>query len=314
MSLENHAVVSKKLVSTEKFAELVPLLREIANLKRIRAAQTDGKTFAAQLFERAWAHVVSGAEIRRAALETAKNALIAANLGAIDAEVLRSAQLNEAEIELILNRAFASVASPIDDDLLAEMNEIGAAKSGEKAFAAPRFVELLCRQPRSGATKVGAPKLIFDQPENHAEHSIVVGIFGVLLAPLFGADLETVFLAALTHHFHNAYLPDSGFAGEESLGEFLPRIFEVFRRKCLAEVPENIHEKIRNALKIIETADAPEAKAFHAADVFDRVLQMRHHAEANEFTLKYALEEAELVHAGAIQEFHYEVLRAARLI
>ncbi|MDQ2746695.1 MAG: HD domain-containing protein [Acidobacteriota bacterium] len=314
MSFGNHTVALEK-VGAAAFSELIPLLREIANLKRIRAAQTNGQSFAARLFERAWTEISSGgAEIRQVALQTSKNALIAANLGAIDAEVLRAAELDESEIGLILNRAFNSVASPVDADLLAEMNEISAAKSGEKSLAAPHFVELLSRQPRSGATKVGAPKLIFDQPENHAEHSIIVGIYGVLLAPLFGADLETVFLAALTHHFHNAYLPDSGFAGEESLGEFLPRIFDVFRRLCLAEVPENIHEKIRNALKVIETADAPEAKAFHAADVFDRVLQMRHHAEANEFTLKYALEEAELVHAGAIQEFHYEVLRAARLI
>ena len=177
-----------------------------------------------------------------------------------------------------------------------------------------KFVENLKNQPHSGATKIGAPKRIFDQPENHAEHCLAVAVIGALLAGRFGADIATVFLTGLIHHFHNAYLPDSGFAGEAALGEFLPRIFDSFRRRCLREVPENLHETIWTQFKTIETADAPEAQAFHAADVFDRVLQMLHHSEANEFTLQYAMEEVELVHAGAVQNFHYDALRRAELI
>lgn len=295
------------------FPALVPLFREIGNLKRIRAANLKD-SFAARLFEKAWRQIIGGADVRRTAVETTRNALVAAQLGAIDADVLRLAGLNADEIETILRRAFETAAAPVDASLKRELSALFAAESILPESAAPHFVELLTRQPRSGATKVGAPKMIFDLPENHAEHSIIVGVYSCLLAPLFGADIKTIFFAALAHHFHNAYLPDSGFAGEESLGEFLPAIFEAFRRKCLAEVPEHLHEDIRHSLRLIESADAPEAKAFHAADVFDRVLQMRHHAEANEFTLKYALENAELVHAGAIQTFHYEVLRAAKLI
>jgi 5'-deoxynucleotidase YfbR-like HD superfamily hydrolase len=178
----------------------------------------------------------------------------------------------------------------------------------------PSFAQKLAVQPRSSATKPGAPRLIFDAPENHAEHCITVAIYAVLLAPIFNADVATVFLAALAHHFHNAYLPDSGFAGEELLGEFLPKIFENLREKCLSEIPENLRKPVRQTFALTKTAEIPEAKAFHAADVIDRVLQMRHHAEANNFTLKYALEEMELVHAGAVQAFHYEILRKAKLI
>lgn len=297
---------------SENLAALVPLFREIGNLKRIRAANLEN-SFAAKFFERAWRQIIGGANARTVAVETTRDALIGANLGAIDAEVLRSADLEKNEIETILRRAFDAVAAPIDDDLRAEMRGLINEKSNSDEAENPHFVELLIRQPRSGATKVGAPKRIFDQPENHAEHSLVVGVYAVLLAPIYRADVETVFFAALAHHFHNAYLPDSGFAGEESLGEFLPAIFDSFRRRCLSEIPEKLHKKIWSALEIIETADAPEGQAFHAADVFDRVLQMRHHAEANEFTLKYAMEEAELVHAGEIQEFHFGVLRAAKL-
>lgn len=314
MNPGNHATkLGKTSAAFENIAALVPLFREIGNLKRIRAANLD-ESFAANLFASAWSEIGGGSEPRTVAVKTASDAVIGANLGAIDRKVLREAELTNREIETILRRAFDSAAAPINANLQNELRECIAAKNDFAAEKTPRFVELLINQPRSGATKVGAPKLIFDAPENHAAHSIIVGVYAVLLAPEFSADIETVFFAALAHHFHNAYLPDSGFAGEESLGEFLPKIFAAFRRKCLAEIPEHLHEKIWAALKIIETADAPEAQAFHAADVIDRVLQMRHHAEANEFTLKYALEDAELVHVGAVQNFHYEVLRSARLI
>lgn len=313
MSVVHQTAKTANEAKAENLVALVPLLREIGNLKRIRAANLEN-SFAARLFERAWRRIIGGEDVRAVAVETARDALVGANLGAIDREVLQYAGLQKDEIETITRRAFESVAAPVDDGLRGEISQSFAAKSNVDETKNPRFVELLKNQPRSGATKTGAPKMIFDGAENHAEHSIIVGVYAVLLAPVFDADVETVFIAALAHHFHNAYLPDSGFAGEESLGEFLPNIFDAFRRKCLAEIPENLHEEIWRALEIIETADEPEAKAFHAADVIDRVLQMRHHAEQNEFTLRYAMEEAELVHHGPIQDFHYEILRAARLV
>lgn len=299
----------------EEIFALVPLFREIGNLKRIRAANLGDKSFAAGLFERAWSEIKSGADAQIVALEITASAIIAASLGAINGEVLREAQLDEALIELILLRAFDASAASVNESLRDAMRgRISLSIESKARRETPNFVRLLIAQPRSGATKFGAPKRIFDQPENHAEHCLAVAVIGSLLARKFGAAVETVFLIGLIHHFHNAYLPDSGFAGEEALGEFLPAIFESFRRKCLAELPANLHEKIWKLFTQIETADTPEAKAFHAADVIDRVLQMRHHAEANEFTLRYAMEEAELVHAGAVQSFHYEILRAAQLI
>ena len=312
-SFIGQAVKTESENSAENLAAFAPLFWEINNLKRIRAANLK-RSFAAKLFQSAWRQIIGGVNIRAVAVETARDAIVAANLGAIDAEVLSSAGLKQTEVATILHRAFDAIAAPIDAELRAEMRETIDGKSNLNDIKNPLFVELLIRQPRSGATKTGAPRRIFDQPENHAEHSIIVGVYAVLLSPVYAAEIETIFFAALAHHFHNAYLPDSGFAGEESLGEFLPRVFDAFRRKCLQEIPEKLHEKIWAVLEIIETADAPEAKAFHAADVLDRVLQMRHHAEANEFTLNYAMEEAELVHAGAIQEFHYDVLRTAKLI
>lgn len=299
----------------DALSDLIPLCREIGNLKRIRAAESNDSR-AARMFERAWSKIIGGEAVRGVAVSTVAEAVCAANLGAIDWETLRRGGLSDDEIETVLQRAFDAVAAPIDENFRVELRGQIRRLIGEtpRQKTPIKFVELLKNQPRSGATKVGAPKRIFDAPENHAEHCLSVAVVGALLADRFAADVETVFLIGLMHHFHNAYLPDSGFAGEEALGGFLPRVFDSFRRECLREVPENLREIIQKQFVNIETADTPEAKAFHAADVFDRVLQMLHHAEANEFTLRYAMEEAELVHAGAVRDFHYDVLRRAKLI
>ena len=301
----------------DALADLIPLCREIGNLKRIRAAESKD-SLAAQLFERAWRKIGGGEPVSSVAVAIVAEAVCAAHLGAIDAAILRRGGLSNGKIETVLHRAFDAVVAPVDENLRGELRgqirNLIAASEMPPPNSPIKFVELLKNQPRSGATKTGAPKRIFDQPENHAEHCLAVAVIGALLADRFAADAETVFLIGLIHHFHNAYLPDSGFAGEEALGEFLPVIFDSFRRECLKEVPENLHELIRKQFTNIETADVQEAKAFHAADVFDRVLQMLHHAEVNEFTLRYAMEESELVHAGAVQSFHYDVLRRAKLI
>ena len=117
--------------TSEKGAEnlraLVPLFREIGNLKRIRAANLE-ISCAVRLFERAWRQIIDGANARTVAVETTRDALVGANLGAIDAEVLRSAGLKANEIETILCRAFDAVAAPVAARLRTEMREF----TGEK--------------------------------------------------------------------------------------------------------------------------------------------------------------------------------------
>ena len=315
MSNVQHTVAAAQIEIApdgKSVSNLVPLLWEIGNLKRVRAAHLAGSV-AENLFRQAWAQIASGASVRQTALKTAADAVVAAQIGAIDRSVLDSAGLSSVEINEILKRSF-DFARALDDDQKNELWQALDSETESREGKVPQFVEMLARQPRSGATKIGAPRLIFDLPENHAEHCLSVAVFAVLLAPVFAADIETVFLAALAHHFHNASLPDAGFAGEEMLGDKLPKVFRAFREKCLQELPAELGGKIRKTFVLIETAAMPEARAFHAADVIDRVLQMRHHAEAAGFTLQYAMEEMELVHAGAIQTFHYEILRAAKLI
>ncbi len=70
---------------------------------------------------------------------------------------------------------------------------------------------------------------------------------------------------------------------------------------------------MRAALATIGDAATPEGRAFNAADVMDRVLQMRQYDRVAAFTTAQALDDLELVHAGPLQAFHRAVLAEAGL-
>ena len=184
--------------------------------------------------------------------------------------------------------------------------------AGEPAgFAA--VLERFADAPRAGATRPGAARLIVTPEESHADHCYLVAVYAVLLAPLYEADAATVFLAGLSHHFHNAYLPDAGFTGEELLGEHLEPVMTEFTDRCLAELPGPVAEEVRDARRCLPDAGTPEGRCFHAADVLDRVLQMDYFDRAAKFTTRQALEDLDLVHPGPVRAFHLEVLRGAGL-
>jgi hypothetical protein len=121
------------------------------------------------------------------------------------------------------------------------------------------------------------------------------------------------FLVGLAHHLHNVVLPDAGFAGEVLLGGALPQVMGTLEERELATLPAALGGRLREVLTLRADAGVPEARAFHAADVLDRVLQVHHHARAAAFTAAQALDDLELVHAGPVQSFHHDVLAAAGL-
>ena len=65
---------------------------------------------------------------------------------------------------------------------------------------------------------------------------------------------------------------------------------------------------------MIVDASSPEGRAFHVADVFDRVLQARYHDRVARFRAEQALDDMDLVHAGPLQAFHKTMLRRAGLL
>lgn len=287
---------------------LTPLAAELGDLKRIRDASS-ADSLAVRAFRRAWGRLAAGEPARDVALSVTADALAAARLGGIDRAVLDHAGV--ADPLVILQCSFDEVTGPLDPALRAALRDrLG---SLAEAGPAPAFAEALIRQPRAGATCPGKPRLILEPPENHGDHCLVVAVLGSVLAGHYGADPAVAFVAGLAHHLHNAVLPDSGFAGEILLGDELgPLMRRLFDRE-LATLPAAVARVVRAALATIGDANTPEGRAFNAADVMDRVLQMRQYDRVASFTTFQALDDLELVHAGPLQAFHQAVLAEAGL-
>jgi 5'-deoxynucleotidase YfbR-like HD superfamily hydrolase len=225
--------------------------------------------------------------------------------------VLRAAGLTDDDARDVLRRGFDDVAGPLDADLRARLR--AALPLAVPTPQPPPLAERLNRQPRAGATAPGKPRVIVEPPESHGDHCLTVAVYGVLVAPVFGADPVAPFLVGLAHHLHNVVLPDAGFAGEVLLGSALGQVVTTLEERELAALPGPLAERLRTVLRLRADAGAPESQAFHAADVLDRVLQVHHHARAAAFTASQALDDLELVHAGPVQAFHLDVLAAAGL-
>ena len=285
-----------------------PLAGELGDLKRIRdASSTD--SLAVRGFRRAWGLLADGDDATAVALSVTADALAAARLGGIDRSVLEVAGV--ADPMAVLQRSFDEVAAPVSGDLRAALRrQLG--RDG-RTGRPPAFAEALIRQPRAGATCPGKPRLVLEPPESHGDHCLVVAVLGTVLAGAYGADPAVPFVAGLAHHLHNAVLPDSGFAGEmllsDELGPLMRRLFD----RELATLTPPVVAAVRAALAVTVDADTPEGRAFHAADVMDRVLQMRQYDRVASFTTAQALDDLQLVHAGPLQAFHQAVLAEAGL-
>jgi len=288
----------------------VPLAVELCDLKRVRDA-TNPDSLATRLFRRGWGALLAGLPVAEIAMAITADAVAAARLGGIDRIVLTACGLDKAEATMVLARSFDEVAGPVDPTLAAALStHLGTLTT---AGAAPAFAEALIRQPRAGATCPGKARIVLEPPENHGDHCLVVAVLATLLAPHYDADPAVAFLSGMAHHLHNATLPDSGFAGEILLGDHLAPILRRLFDQELATLPGPLSGMTRHALDGIADAETPAGRAFHAADVIDRVLQMRHYDRVAAFTVDQALDDMDLVHAGPIQSFHYAVLAEAGL-
>ena len=300
---------SLKVSPVTSLVELGGLLAELNNLKRIRPGYLSG-SLAEMQFRFAWS-AASNSNLTELAYGICARSIARLNLGGITAAVLKSAGIPLQQSRHVEEMSFDASAVDIEPDLRASL--ANCLHLEFKQSEPPPFVEDLCRQPRAGATRPGLARLIVLPPESHAEHCLMVAVYGVLLSSRFNADPALTFLAGLSHHLHNAYLPDSGFAGEEMLGELLEAIMKSFQERALRGLERSLADNVLDALRITAGTSTAEGRAFHAADVLDRVLQMKWYEDAAKFTLKMALEEMELVHAGPVREFQMAILQEAQL-
>ena len=292
-------------------ARHLPLLRELGDLKRIRSAGRAG-TIAERLFRRGWAALARGEAADGVMRRTVAAALAAARLGDLDRDKLGQLGLSDAEALVVLTRGFDEVAAVVEPALAADLRGVLAA-GAPGGDAVPAFVDLLGEQPRAGVTCPGRPRLLLQPAESHAEHCLMVAVYGVLAAPGYGADPVSVFVASMAHHLHNVSMPDAGFTGEVLLGDLLDRVIGDARERALSELSPAVQALVRDALKPIGGEGTPEARAFHVGDVLDRVLEIEQHARAS-VDMAVVLGDYELVHAGPVKAFHDRVLGEVGLL
>ncbi|GJD47609.1 hypothetical protein OPKNFCMD_0317 [Methylobacterium crusticola] len=283
------------------------LLVELNDLKRVRSAGRGG-SIAERLFVQAWAALEGGADPEALALDVAAKALAAARLGDLDAAFLAAAGIPGPQAAEILVRGFDEVAGAVEPRLAARLRARLAAPEEWPAGGLPGFVRLLCDQPRAGVTCPGRPRVLLEPPENHAEHCLMVAVYGVVLSPFYGADPATVFVAALAHHLHNALMPDAGFTGEILLGAHLDAVIATLGERALGEIAPALRPRVASARRVLADDATAEGRAFHAADVIDRVLQIAQHLRAASLTMDTVLGEMALVHDGPVKAFHDRVL------
>ncbi|GAA3709101.1 hypothetical protein GCM10022268_18000 [Sphingomonas cynarae] len=293
-------------------ASALPLLRELGDLKRISSAERDG-SIAERLFLRGWAALAAGNPPVSVMRRIVAAALAAARLGDLDRATLADLGLSDAEALAVLERGFDEVAAGLEPALALELR--GALADGAPpAGPVPHFAVQQAGQPRAGVTCPGRPRLLLQPPENHAEHCLMVAVYGVIAAPGYGADATEVFLAGMAHHFHNAAMPDAGFTGEVLLGDLLDRVIAQARERAMAMLDPAVAAPVRAALVPIGGNETPAARAFHAADVIDRVLEIEQHLRAASATMDTVLHTYELVHAGPVKTFHDGVLAEVGLL
>ena len=291
-------------------AALLPLFRELGDLKRVHSADRPG-SIADRLFADGWAALVAGTPAHAVMRVIVARAVAAARLADLDLAKLQALGLSHAEAIAVLMRAFDAVAGPLDPALAVMLR----AALGETlpAGAVPAFVARLARQPRAGVTCPDRPRIMLQPEENHAEHCLVVTVYAVLAAPAFGADPGAVFLAAMAHHLHSAAMPDAGYSGEVMLGDQLDGVIATARAQALVELEPDLRRTVVAALEPIANDVSPAARAFHAGDVIDRVLEIEHHLATARVTMGDVLDTYGLVHDGPVKPFHDRVLAAVGL-
>jgi 5'-deoxynucleotidase YfbR-like HD superfamily hydrolase len=310
---------------------LLPLAREFNTLKRVRAAGRPG-SWAERAFARAWGRVAQGhppAEVARWELVAAITATV---LGAVDAEFFAAERASPVLAYRAMRTGWQAATAPLPPEarhlLAATVGEgagaltthlaQAAAAAHEAPLPVPSWVARLAEQPRAGPTRPGTPRLMLVPAESHAEHCWAVAVTGALLAPAYGADAATVFLAGLAHHLPNAWLPDAGDAADVALAGALDAMHPALRDRALCELAAGPRVAVEAALAAATAGESGDARAFHAADALDRVLEMEWFARVAAFTLDDALGERpgafNILHPGPNQEAERAALGAAGLL
>lgn len=291
-------------------ANQLGFLREINDVKRLYARNLRSYSYASLVFFGA-TKVLHTDEPLQADVWCAA-IVSAARLGAITSNVLRDIGIDQFDRIVILKDSILvqqHLSNSLSDSLTVACNSLDQICVDEIESSSD-WVTRLAVSPRAGATCPGKPRIALEPAEMHSDHSVMVAAYAFLLADTFGANREDAWLIGLCHHLHNAYLPDAGFTGEMLLGDHLARVINSLRSRALGKFSTYYRDRISYLFDEINDLGSPLARAFHAADTIDRVVQMEHYERSAQFRVAKALEEFNLVHAGAAQEFQHDLLKS----
>ncbi len=317
--------VPSPVADAQALQQLRTLLVELEDLKRQQPAHFT-QSIAATLFTESWRRLLAGENTEHVATTTTAQALIAILLPGCDGHFAREANIGPSELVEIYQKALRTsahhrIATSLYERLAASIPAVVEAYFAETLRVSPTegaawqeqawFVRVLCQQPRAGATKPGQPRMLLLPPESHADHCLITAVFATLLSPVFGASVGLPFLTGLSHHLHNAVLPDCGFGGEVLLDKWLPDIMRRARSKALEGLDVALAQRVQEAINAHEDLQRPDGRAASAADVLDRVLDVQWRTRAARVRNEDILDELDLVHAGPIQAFQTAVLHAA---
>jgi 5'-deoxynucleotidase YfbR-like HD superfamily hydrolase len=292
---------------------MLGLLRELNDLKRLYAYNLGSDSFATWIFRRACDAIPSGQPLDAATW--CASVVSAARLGAITSAVLLDIGISDEErIAMQTESIITHESLPVEVcDSLTQACLGSTRVVTERLPSVAEWVERLAAAPRAGATCPGKPRIALEPAEMHSDHCLMVAVYGYILADLFGANREDAWLIGLSHHFHNAYLPDAGFTGEMLLGTHLQQVLATLRTRVISELPSEMGSRVTRLFDEISDVETPLARTFHAADTIDRVLQMEQYERASQFKVKQALEDFNLVHEGTAQTFQHHLLQTLGL-
>jgi putative hydrolase of HD superfamily len=119
--------------------------------------------------------------------------------------------------------------------------------------------------PRAGWLLLGIP-----QPESVAEHSFRVGVVGITLAALAGADVGRTAALALMHDAHETRIGDVPSVGRAYITTAAPEAVTAHQTSAM---PADAAKAIQSLTAEYEANETPEARLAHDADKIETLLQ-----------------------------------------
>ena len=124
--------------------------------------------------------------------------------------------------------------------------------------------------PRAGWLLLG-----IQQPESVAEHSFRVGVVGIALAAIEGADPGRTAALCLTHDAHETRIGDVPSVGRAYITSAAPEAVNAHQTAAMPDVMMKVFQDLTTEYEATETA---ESQLAHDADKIETLLQAREYA------------------------------------